>query len=129
MASKAVDITIADRMASQMKIELQINELRKRVLELEQELLKNKTEVRVESNPTTLRHTITVELNQKVKTVSFGVEELDYYLSGTNSLQDFISDALDHLTVPYREIIACQISPVLSNIFMQRQIEKRGSAL
>lgn len=125
----ATDITIADRLSTQLKLEMQIKELAEKLASTEAELKKHKSYITVETDPTTNKTEVTVELHGKVKKVTIGQKEIDYYLTSSEPVGNMINDILDILVDPYRQVFTDIIVEDISAIVINRMIEKQGRAL
>lgn len=125
----ATDITISDRLSTQLRQEVKIKELTEKLQATEAELEKFKSTISVISNPNSSIHTVSVELNGMVKQVDIGPKELDYYLEGTEPVSALINDVLDIVVQPYRTVVANEIVDQVSAIVKNRMIAQRGRAL
>lgn len=127
---KAVtDITISDRLSTQLQYEIKLKELTEKLQKTEAELEKFKSIISINSDPNNHTHYVSVEINGKVKKIEFSNRELDYYIEGTEPVSALISDMLDVLTVPYREVISAEIVDTIAAIVKNRIIAQRGRAL
>ena len=125
----ATDITISDRLSTQLQTEVKIKELTEKLQKTEAELEKYKSIIQLTSNPNTHVHEVSVEINGKVKKVSISNKELDYYLEGSSPVQAMLSDILDILVQPYREVVANELVGQISAIVKNRMIAVKGRAL
>lgn len=125
----ATDITISDRLSTQLRQEVKIKELTEKLQATEAELEKYKSTISVISDPNSGIHTISVELNNTVKQVSIGPKELDYYIEGTEPVTALINDVLDIIVQPYRTVVSNEIIDQVSAIVKNRIIAQRGRAL
>jgi len=125
----ATDITIADRLSTQLKLELQIKELSEKLAETEAELKKHKSNIVVVTNPNTHETEVSVELNGKVKKVNFKPNDIDYYLSSSEPVAHLMNDMLDILVEPYRQVFTDVIVEDIAAIVKNRMIQKQGRAL
>ena len=125
----AVDITISDRLSTQLRLETTIKELSERLLKVEAELKKQKSTVSVVTDPTTQETTISLELGGVVKNVKFAKKDVDQYLASSNAVDSLVGDILDIITVTYRSVISEQIKSNVAAIIRSRTIELQGSSL
>lgn len=127
---KAVtDITISDRLSTQLQYEVKIKELVEKLQKTEAELEKFKSEISVISNPNNGSHEVRVELNGQVSSVVITNKELDYYLESTAPVQDLINDVLDIVVKPYRKVLTAEIVDQISAIVKNRMIAQKGRTL
>ena len=126
---RATDITIADRLSTQLQLELKIKELSEKLQKTEAELQKFKTEVIVESDPNTGVHRVALEINGRVKEAKFTPAAVDHYLLSSEPVNAIITDVLDLVVIPYREVITNEIRGKIAAIVKNRMIENKGSAL
>lgn len=126
---RAADITIADRLSTQLQLELRIKELSEKLQATEAELEKFKTTIIAETDPNTQVNRISLEVNGKVKEVKFGQADVDHYLSASEPVNAIITDVLNVVVNPYREVIANELREFIAAIVRNRLAQKKGPAL
>lgn len=124
-----IDITMSDRLSTQLQLELKIKELTEKLQKVEAELEKFKTIIEISSNPVSKVHTIAVSVNSKVKIVAITDELVEQYLDNSEPVAELVSDILDIVTHPYREVLANELVGPISAIVRNRMITVNGSAL
>jgi hypothetical protein len=126
---RATDITIADRLSTQLQLELKIKELSEKLQRTEAELEKFKTTIVVETDPNAKLHRVALEINGRVKEAKFTAQAVDHYLLNSEPVDAIITDILDLVVIPYREVVANEIREKIAAIVKNRMIENKGSAL
>lgn len=126
---RATDITIADRLSTQLQLEIKIKELTEKLQKTEAELEKFKTTIVVETDPISRLNRVALEINGKVKEAKFTPEAVDHYLHNSEPVDAIITDILDLVVGPYREVVANEIREKIAAIVKNRLIENKGSAL
>lgn len=103
---KAVtDITISDRLSTQLQYEVKIKELIEKLQKVEAELVKHRSIFYINVDPNNGKATISVELNNKVKKVEFFPHEVDDYLKSSDPVGAILNDIFDIVSQPYREVV------------------------
>ena len=125
----ATDITISDRLTTQLHNEVKIRELSEKLQKTEAELLKFKSAIEIVSNPNNSTHEVKVELNGMVSSVVITDKELDYYLESTEPVQALVNDLIDILTKPYRKVVSNEITDSIAAIVKNRMIAQKGRSL
>jgi hypothetical protein len=125
---KVMDITIADRTATQLQNEIKIKELQERVRFLEEELKKHKSEIEVISDPMAELHTVTISVNGVTKIVDMTDITVDSYLATSDPVQSIVSDLIYTLTIPYIDMVKAELTPKISRIVKNRigLVNRRG---
>lgn len=112
------DITMSDRLSTEVKTRILIDNLKAQVELLEEELKQHKTELAVVSDPDHGHHDLKIKAaNGVTKTVTVNNESLSYYAGQGNPTEALITDALEVLAKPYHDMIRAALRPKVQKIF------------